>query len=70
MMCSNNKSRVDHNTSVPICAFIHAIVHPLVLHFRFSRASAVLSAIVDLKSMLSFVLSAACESVSILTYLA
>ena len=35
----------------------------------FSRASAVLSAIVDLKSMLSRAFSADCESVSIFTYL-
>ena len=51
--------------SVPICAFIHAMVHPLVLHFRFSKASAVLRAIVDLKSILSKDLRAACESVKI-----
>ena len=55
--------------SVPLCAFIYAIVHPLVLHFRFSRASAVLRAIVDLKSMLSRDFRAACESVRILMYL-
>ena len=51
--------------AVPICAFTQAIVHPFVLHFRFSRASAVLSAIVDLKSMLSNAFRADCESVSI-----
>ena len=44
-------------------------MHPLVLHFRFSRGSAVLSAIVALKSILSNDLSAAYESVSIFTYL-
>ena len=54
---------------VPICAFTHAIVHPFVLHFRFSRVSAVLSAIVDLKSILSRAFSADCESVGIFTYL-
>ena len=55
--------------SVPMCAFTHAIVHPLVLHLRFSSASAVFSAIVDLKSILSKAYRADCESVSIFTYL-
>ena len=35
-------------------------MHPFVLHYRFSRASAVLSAIVDLR----YILSSAGESVS------
>ena len=37
---------------VPMCAFTHAIVQPFVLHLRFSRASAVFSAIVDLLSLI------------------
>ena len=52
-----------------MCAFTHASVHPFTLHFKFSIASAVLSAIADLKSILSNDLSASCESVIILTYL-
>ena len=54
---------------VPMWAFTQAIVQPFVLYFRFSSASNVLSAIVDLKSILSSALSAACESVIIFTYL-
>ena len=46
--------------AVPMWALIQAIVRPFTLHFRFSRASAVLSAIVDLKSIPSSVFSAAC----------
>ena len=44
---------------VPIWALTHASVHPFIRHFKFSHASAVLSAIVDLKSILSSDLSAA-----------
>ena len=39
---------------VPMWAFTQAVGQPFVLHFRFSSASAVLSAIVDLKSILCF----------------
>ena len=51
--------------SVSIWALIHASVHHFTRHFRFSNASAVLSAIVDLKFMLSSDLSTTCKSVSI-----
>ena len=44
---------------VPIWALTQASVHPFTLHFRFSNASAVLSAIDDLKSILSNDFSAA-----------
>ena len=53
-------------SSDPICALIHDLVHFFALHAKFSRASAVFNAILDLKSIMFKACSANYESVSIL----